>query len=374
VPIVSRRRLNRASKRPLEVEPLEPRQMLASDLPTGILSPLAGVLPAGASLTRGGMDALLAAQRAALIVSPRPVVAEAVVELTSDITRSTTFRRGTTYVIAGEVRVRAGVTLTIEPNVTVLIRNGTRVNPTLTANALIFESGSTLRATTVHFKAADAANRPVPVADNGGVFFLGSARSASKDGVSVVAGRGTRRSSFTADLITTSYLGRSDPRGGDDTDRDDIDRDDIDAISVLGMGQSEWRVKAVQSEFSGDDGFDVTNSTITLDRLRVIAPQEDGLNVTSSTVRIRRQLVITMPGVSGPDQELFDFEVDAGAVRVIIDRRATVDLRGFWGSLTDDVRLTSADMPQPDALRRTFYTFTGILSRGPAFVYSIAAD
>jgi hypothetical protein len=361
--------MNRASPLRLEAEPLEPRQMLAGDLPTGILSPLAGVLPAGASSTRVGMDALLAAQREALIVSFRPAVAETVIELTSDITRSTTLRRGTTYVIAGEVRVRAGVTLTIEPDATVLIRNGTRANPTLTANALIFNSGSTLRATTVHFKAADAANRPAAVADNGGVFFLGSARSASKDGVSVVAGRGTRRSSFTADLITASYLGRSDPRGGDDTDRDDID-----AISVLGMGQSEWRVKAVHSEFSGDDGFDVTNSTITLDRLRIIAPQEDGLNVTSSTVRIRRQLVITMPGVSGPDQELFDFEVDSGPVRVIIDRRATVDLRGFWGSLTDDVRLTSADMPQPNPLRRSFYTFAGVLSRGPAFVYSIATD
>jgi hypothetical protein len=38
------------------------------------------------------------------------------------------------------------------------------------------------------------------------------------------------------------------------------------------------------------------------------------------------------------------------------------------------VRLTSADMPQPDPLRRSFYTFAGVLSRGPAFVYSIAAD
>ena len=81
-----------------------------------------------------------------------------------------------------------------------------------------------------------------------------------------------------------------------------------------------------------------------------------------------------MPTASGPDQELFDFEVDSGPVRVIIDRRATVDLRGFWGSLADDVRLTSADMPQPDARRRSFYTFAGVLSRGPAIVYSIAAD
>lgn len=327
------------------------------------------MLASPASSPRGGMDALLAAQREAFIVSPRPVATEPVVEFAGDITRSTTFRRGTTYVIAGEVRVRAGVTLTIEPNVTVLIRNGVRPHPTFTANALIFDSGSTLRATTVHFRAADAANRPATVADNGGVFFLGSARSATKDGISVTVGRGTRRSSFTADLITASYLGRSDPRGGDDTDRDDID-----AISVLGMGQSEWRVKAVHSECSGDDGFDVTNSTIMLDRLRIVAPQEDGLNATSSIVRIRQQLVITMPTVSGPDQELFDFEVDNGPVRVIIDRRATVDLRGFWGSLADEVRLTSADMPQPDAWRRSFYTFAGVLSRGPAIVYSIAAD
>ena len=45
------------------------------------------------------------------------------------------------------------------------------------------------------------------------------------------------------------------------------DRDDIDAISILGVGTTEWKVKSVNSEYSGDDGFDVTNSDINLEKL-----------------------------------------------------------------------------------------------------------
>ena len=267
-----------------------------------------------------------------------------IVIVTADIARSTTFRRGTTYVIDGEVHVRPGVTLTIEDGVTVLIRNGYRPKRTIDTSALVFDSGSKLKAATVTFGAADSQNRQTSEANNGGVFFLGTFRSCTKDGISVDTRTATGRSSFTADLINLTSLGRTDPLGGDG---DDNDRDDIDAISLLGLAPTEWRVKAVRSDHSGDDGFDVTNSSISLDRLTVVNPVEDGLNITSSTVQIRQALTVAMSPSIAPDRELFDLEVDDGAAKVVIDRLAAVDLRGYWGNAYDEVNLNSLDMPAP---------------------------
>lgn len=330
-------------------------------------------LPSGGSLrAAAGGTAVLSlppeSSRAGLVGFEEPVSI-----VSADIARNTTFRRGTTYVIDGEVHVRPGVTLTIEDGVTVLIRNGTRPRRTITASALIFDSGSRLRAATVTFAAADALNRPTTEANNGGVFFLGTTRSCSKDGVSVDTAAAAGRSSFTADLIVVTSLGRSDPLGAG---RDADDRDDIDAISLLGLGQAEWRVRAVRSENSGDDGFDVTSSSVALDRLTVVNPAEDGLNVSSSLVQIRQALTVAMSPSLAPDRQLFDLEVDDGPARVAIDRLAAVDLRGFWGSPYDEVNLNSLDMPAPPRRGTTgaWYVYDGVLRRGPAIVYSSMAD
>jgi hypothetical protein len=305
---------------------------------------------------------------------PGPPSAPAQFETVStDITRNTTFRKGTTYLIKGEVHVAAGVTLTIEDGVNVLIANGRTTGRLLDTSALIFDSGSKLRAKTVYFQAADSLGRATTLADNGGVFFLGTYRNATKDGVTVDTSRSVGKSSFTADLIVASYLGRTDPRGGDGNDNL---LDDIDAISVLGMGQTEWRVKAVQSDFSGDDGFDVTNSSISMDSVIVSYPVEDGLNVSSSYVVIDKRLSIVMSQSLATDRELFDFEVDDGQTRVTIDRLTYVDLRGYWGSPYDEVNLNSLDMPAPPrrgTLSR-WYEYTGTLKKGPAIIYSISAD
>lgn len=332
-------------------------------------------VPAGGTVRASAGGAAVRSLPPEFLGSLAIAFAERFAVVASDIVRNTTFRQGTTYVIDAEVRVRAGVTLTIEDGVTVLIRNGRIQGPTLTSRALIFDTGSRLVAKTVSFGAADDANRPVAYADNGGLFFLGSLRNATKDGVSVALGPGTRPSSFRADSIVASYLGRTDPFGGDG---DDEDRDDIDAISLLGLGLSEWQVKSVTSEHSGDDGFDVTNSVIALERLVVVNPVEDGLNISSSFVQVRRALTVVMSGGRGIDRELFDLETTAGPARVAISRLADVDLRGYWGDRFDEVNLSSPDMPRPDPAPNPFggswYEFTGRLRRGPAIIYSLTAD
>jgi len=256
--------------------------------------------------------------------------------------------------------------------VTVLIRNGYRPNRTIDTSVLIFDSGSKLKATTVTFGSADSQNRQTTEANNGGVFFLGTFRSCSKDGVSVDTATASGRSSFTAESINFTSLGRTDSLG---RYGDGDNQDDIDAVSLLGLGQTEWRVRAVRSENSADDGFDVTYSSVSLDRLTVVNPVEDGLNITSSTVQIRQALTVAMSTSLAPDRELFDLEVDGGPSKVAIDRLASVDLRGYWGNAYDEVSLNSLDMPAPPGrTTRTWYVFNGVLRRGPAIVYSTIAD
>lgn len=72
----------------------------------------------------------------------------------SDFLRDCTLARDRSYLIDGEVHVRSGVTLTVEDGATILIRNGRRPRRTIDTSALIFDSGSALRAGTVTFCSA----------------------------------------------------------------------------------------------------------------------------------------------------------------------------------------------------------------------------
>ncbi|MFM7137325.1 MAG: hypothetical protein ACKO1M_09705, partial [Planctomycetota bacterium] len=300
-----------------------------------------------------------------------PPAVNGFVELSSDITGDATFSAGSIYVITAEVHVRRGVTLTIADGVEVRIRNGLGRWRLLTSCALIFDAGSSLRAQNVVFQAADQANAPVAVANNGGVFFCGGTRTATKDNVS---SQDLRRPSinwsFVADSITANYLGRPDPRGGDG---DGHTRDDIDAISVIGAVFQEWGVRAVTVNHSGDDGFDLTNASIAMETVQVFAPVEDGLNLTTSLLQLSGRLVIDMTASTGGDREIFDFEVDTGPVQLWIAQGATVDIRGYWDNRPSDLRIDvkSSDMPRPSLWTREWYAFAGQLVSGPARIFSV---
>lgn len=302
-----------------------------------------------------------------------PPAVNGIVEVSSDITGDVTFSTGTVYVITAEVHVRRGVTLTIDDGVEVRIRNGTMRGRLLTCRALIFDAGSSLRAQNVVFQAADDANEPVAVANNGGVFFCGGTRTATKDNVS---SQNLRRSSigwsFVAESITANYLGRTDPRGGDG---DGNTRDDIDAVSVIGAVFQEWRVRALTVNHSGDDGFDLTNASIAMESVRVFAPVEDGLNLSTSLLQIRPggRLEIDMTASTLPDREIFDFEVDTGPAQIWIAPTATVDIRGYWDNRPGDLRIDvrSPDMPRPSLSTREWYAFSGKLVNGQAVIFSI---
>lgn len=290
--------------------------------------------------------------------------------ISGNITRNTTLKAGTRYIIDGEVHVAKKVTLTIEDGVKIGIRNGRRpITNLLDASSLVFDSGSqlvvgtTTRPGTAYFSAIDLNNREVPYADNGGVFFCGTYRSGARQGITVDLAK-TRglKSSFSAAALVFSYCGRTDPLG---RNGDKFGGDDMDPISIIGMGPTEWKIASVESRFAGNNGFDVTNSSFTLTSLVVSTPIEDGVNVTSSNVTITKNLSIEMSLNQANDRELFDLEADDGRATVIINQMAFVNLQGYMGGQYDEVSITSPDLP-PMAKTRQYYQFKGYLTKGPA--------
>jgi len=148
--------------------------------------------------------------------------------------------------------------------------------------------------------------------------------------------------------------------------------DDIDGFSLVGVGPDEWRVAEVRSLYSADDGFDLTNSHVRLDRLEVRHPAEDGLNVSSSRIEIRRSLVLDVPKSRDADRDLFDLETDAGGSFVELPKGCWVRVRGVFG---DEVTLSSPDMPRPytAANNERRYAYSGRL-KADALIHSLTTD
>ena len=292
--------------------------------------------------------------------------------ISSNITRDRNLSDKMIYVIEGEVHVLKGVRLTVADRATILLVNGVFPKSQVRRSVLIFDQGSQLAAKRFTIRAANEHRKPVKSADNGGVWFLGNYSNASKDRVSVRVNRRNPLSRFSATLIATHYLGRKDTYISRKTGKELDIGDDIDGFSVLGVGPNEWAVAAVRSHYSGDDGFDCTNSHISLDRLEIRHPTEDGMNVSSSRIEIHKSLWIDLRKTIQTDRDLFDLETDDGASYVELWRGCWVRLDGVFG---DDLRLSSRDMPAPDVCpdNETAYSFSGQLKTA-SLVYSIDED
>lgn len=288
--------------------------------------------------------------------------------LEGSITGTLWLKAAKRYVVRSDVRVRKGATLVVEDGATILIQNGIVPSSEIRRAALIFEQGSALKAERLFIRACDADFRQVKKADNGGVWFFGAYRSAEKDGLSVKAAPATSASSFSAAMVAAYYLGHPDPveEGGDPV----ID-DDRDGFSLMGVGPQEWDVGEVRSFHSGDDGIDLTNSQIRLQRLRVVAPTEDGINLSSSTLQVARSLQVDVTMTEVFDRDIFDFETDDGPSYVEIAQHCHVDICGVFG---DQLHLKSPDMPAPSYEDGISYRFKNFLRQSPALVYSLNED
>ena len=81
--------------------------------------------------------------------------------LSRDIVRSRTLGKGKTWVVAAEVHVKAGVTLTVADGATILVANGVVPGSRIRRAALVFDPGSRLRARRLAVKACGSGHRPV---------------------------------------------------------------------------------------------------------------------------------------------------------------------------------------------------------------------
>lgn len=288
-----------------------------------------------------------------------------------NIKKNTTLKANTIHVIDAEVHVAPGVTLTIEDQTTILITNGMKEKSKIRRSALIFDQGSTLIAKRLYIKAADENYKVVKQCDNGGVWFLGNFQDATKDTVSVTVNRKKPLSSFNADLIATYYLGRRDPLSETIKQKKISARDDVDGFSILGVGKNEWNVRAIRSFYSADDGLDITNSHVSLNRIEIKNPMEDALNISSSRVEILKSLIIDVTKDQRKDRDIFDFEVDDGSSFVEIYKNCAVNICGCFG---DQVVLSSIDLPQPNPNPSARYEFKGKSIKRATLIYSIDRD
>lgn len=291
--------------------------------------------------------------------------------ISSDIKKNITLRSGVIYVIDGEVKVSKGKKVVAEDLTTIFITNGIKTKSNIKRSALIFSQGSSLKAKRIIIKACNSEFQPVKSQDNGGIWFLGNYHNASKDNISVKVNRKNPLSHFSAQMITTSYLGRHDQYISPKSGRLVSIGDDIDGISVLGVGKNEWNINTIRSNHSADDGIDVTNSHIHLGSLEIKAPVEDGVNLSSSRLEIYKSLSIDSTKNGKPDRDIFDFEVDEGASYLEIHQNCKINIRGVFG---DQIVLSSEDMPNPRKNSNSTYQFLGKSKRSSTLIYSIKSD
>jgi len=281
------------------------------------------------------------------------------VTVSGNITKNTSWTNKNTYVIVGEVHVVAGVTLTIANNTQVFIRNGTYPTSTIKKSALIFDTGSALSAGNVYVKASNNQNVGVGVADNGGVWFVGSAANVDKDGIS--ASFNTKQSNFVASKIFTYFLGSKDPVVKKAIPDPSADQD---SVTVLGVGSYEWNVQEIIVSDSGDNAIDVVESYVDINNLNVTNPGEDAVNVQSGKVNVLKRLRALVPLSIVRDRDIFDFEADNGISSLRIANGVKTELLGIFG---DQLDLVSDDLPQPTNF---LYYFNGTTSKGQSYIYA----
>lgn len=301
------------------------------------------------------------------------------IDVSADIAEDTTFTNNNRYIITTEVHVKTGVTLTIENNTQILIRNGVEMpkKPTSTRRpSFVFDAGSVMLAEDVYFRACDNNNQSVKIAQNAGLFFIGSSSMTRRD-MALTTELSIHPSNFKARSIHAEYLGSRDPwlhqnavKNLSKTQKMKLYGriDDNDAIQLIGLNASEWEVGSIYSIGSGDDGFDLEDCVITLNQLHVSAPTEDGLNMTNSRIDINENLEIDV-GITGyRDRDLFDLEVDRSPSVIRIAKNAQVKLNGIFG---DQTWLRSNDLPPKNKL---LYKFNGKALNGQSYIYSMNQD
>jgi hypothetical protein len=281
-----------------------------------------------------------------------------IIQIYSDIKENTVFYNKNIYVINGEIHILKNVSLTIEDNTTIYIKNGTFPLSYFRKSVLIFDSGSALFGETIYFLACDKKNNKSTVTDNGGIWFCGTL-DAMKEGIKTTYG--TQPSYFIAKKIYSYYLGSIDPKKQKKLEYSPST--DNDSITLLGCNNDEFCIEFIYIEESGDNGIDIVQSYVTINNLVVNSPGEDALNMDSSTLTIVNTLILNVPLTKVFDRDILDLEVDTANCIIKINQYCYVELYGIFG---DQTTLVSDDLPQPTDF---LYVYKGITKNGQSYIY-----
>jgi hypothetical protein len=267
----------------------------------------------------------------------------------------TVWSSGNRYIVADDVHVIQGVTLTVQAGAEICIRNGEVLSPRNRTgrSTLIFDSGSTLSAGTMVVNACDDRGAFTPKANNGGIVFLGTLKTSVlvyKDNL-INNPWSPLPSHFSVARLEMNYLGAEDSRPiwQNLGTKEPKVIDDWDAISLIGVAPAEWEsTNQIISNYSGQNGIDVLNSKLRISQLEIYSPVEDGINLTSSDLQILNRLVDLTYVTDVWDRDLFDFEVDWGYSLLQVLPGSSISLHGIFG---DQLVFYPGDCP-PKGIRR----------------------
>jgi len=180
------------------------------------------------------------------------------VALEGDITTDMTLTSGNTYLLKGFVRVKSGVTLTIQPGTVIYGENVSR-------SSLIVQPGGKLMAIgtqenpiifTSEFRKAGA-SRPPTYGDWGGIIILGNARVNPSGGIAQIEGPGDvyggtndEENSGVIKYVRIEYPGIAFSPNNE-----------INGLTFGGVGRGTT-VDYVQVSFSGDDSYEWFGGTV----------------------------------------------------------------------------------------------------------------
>jgi hypothetical protein len=281
-----------------------------------------------------------------------------IIQIHGNIKNNTVFYNKNIYVINGEVHILQGVSLTIENNTIIYIKNGKFPSSSLNKSALIFDNGSSLYAETVFFIACDKQNNKSIITDNGGVWFCGTLEAHKE---TIKTNYGAQQSYFYAKKIYAYYLGSTDPLKQKNLILEPST--DNDAITILGCNNDEFNIQFLHVEESGDNGIDIIQSYVTINNIVVLNPGEDALNIVSSSLTVVNTLILNVSLTKVYDRDIFDIEVDYGSSFIKINKYCYVEIVGIFG---DQTTLVSNDLPQPT---EGLYVYKDITKNGQSYIY-----
>jgi hypothetical protein len=274
----------------------------------------------------------------------------------NNISVNTFFTNKFTYIIVGEIHVLSGVSLYIENNTTILLRNGININNTnrsIDYSTLIFDTGSKLIAKKLFVKSVDKNNKLVNYADNGGLIFLGSATNIIYSTYNTIFSQiSATPSNFSIEELIIEYLGST------------INNN----ITIIGNNEDEFNIKNIKSFYSGNIGLSVIKSNIIIDKLFINNPSGNvAIENNNSIINITKLIKIII--TNSITSSLFNFTVNTYSPYLKINTNAVVYLNApQFNPIINPLKVVSIDIPSPTSpyfvnknLKKQTYIFRDVI-------------